>query len=261
MNAEILVVIPTIIDHGKKYRLLDQLAKEELVGTVLVVDNGNCFGVPGNKRTEWSKVEHVKPGCNLNWLHSNNYGAAIAIERKVPFVCFLNDDVKLSKPFFKQMLKTFRDHPEAGVVVPQYTGKFGDRAFSRATPQNFQPKESETQVNWVDGTCMLISREALQTVGFLDPHFRAPGWGSDVDYSHRMSESGLELYVSHRAMLWHHEHVGGCSAVAIYGNRYNWVSEGMRQAREDLTSKYGPNWRETLPLPSDAYRRPRRPPT
>jgi len=253
MSEEILVVIPTIIKHDKRSRLLNQLSRDELVNTVLVVDNGNCFEIPGKKQSEWAKVEHVRPGCNLNWLHSNNYGAAIALEREVPFVCFLNDDVRLSEPFFKQMLKTFQDNPLAGVVVPQYTGKFGDRALSRATPGNFQPRDSETQVDWVDGTCMLISRETVQTVGLLDPHFRAPGWGSDVDYSHRVRESGRELYVSHRAMLWHHNDHGGLSAVEIYGNRRKWVSKGMEQAKADLESKYGPKWRKMLPMPPHAY--------
>jgi len=253
MTAEILVVIPTIIDHDLRGRLLDQLGREELVSTVLVIDNGDCFKVPGKKRTEWAKVQHVRPGCNLNWLHSNNYGAAIALERDIPFVCFLNDDVRISNRFFKQMLKTFRDKPKAGIVVPQYTGKFGDRAFNKATPHNFQPSEGETQVNWTDGTCMLISRETLKTVGFLDPTFRAPGWGSDVDYSHRVSESGGELYVSHRAMLWHYDHVGGFSATEVYGDRQKWVSKGMEQAAEDLRAKYGPHWRDVLPLPPNAY--------
>lgn len=253
MNAEILVVIPTIIKNDLRSRLLNRLGLDELVSAVLVVDNGNCFEVPDDRRVEWAKVEHVKPGCNLNWLHSNNYGAAVALERDIPFVCFLNDDVRLSSTFFELMLKTFQNNPKAGVVVPQYTGKFGDRALSRATPHNFQPRDMETQVNWVDGTCMLISQETLKTVGFLDPAFRAPGWGSDVDYSHRVSESGRELYVSHRAMLWHYADMGGLSATEVYGDRQKWVSKGLEQAKTDLRTKYGPQWRDVLPLPRDAY--------
>jgi GT2 family glycosyltransferase len=50
---------------------------------------------------------------------------------------------------------------------------------------------------------MLISQEILKTVGFLDPAFRASGWGSDADYCHRVWMPGLELYVSYRAILWH----------------------------------------------------------
>ena len=91
-------------------------------------------------------------------------------------------------------------------------------------------------------------------MGFLDPAFRDPGWGSDVDYCHRASESGLELYVSHRAMLWHHTKHGSLSATAVYGGRPQWVAKGLQQAKEDLRAKYGPHWRDVLPLPRDAYK-------
>ena len=79
-------------------------------------------------------------------------------------------------------------------------------------------------VNWTDGTCILISRKTLKTVGFLDPSLRAPGWGSDVDYCYRAFKPGLELYVSRRAMLWHHADMGGRSATKVYGDRSQWIA-------------------------------------
>ena len=123
----------------------------------------------------------------------------------------------------------------------------------RITRRKLQSREAETKVDWVDGTCMLISNETLRAVGFLDPHFRAPGWGADVDYSHRVQTSGRELYVSHRAMLWHHQGRGGLSATQIYGDRFKWAANGLKQAKEDLRSKYGPDWRDVLPTPREAY--------
>ena len=253
MAPEILVVIPTIIDHTKKYYLLDRLWHEPHVDTVIVVYNGKCFGIPEKKRRQWSKVWHVQPGCNMNWLHSNNFGAAIALERNIPFVCFMNDDIHISKTFFAQLLKTFENHADAGIVVPRYNGGFGDKAHHKANRYNFEPEDVDTAVKWVDGTCMLISQKVLREVGLLDPVFRAPGWGADVDYSHRASEAGFGLYVSHRAMLWHHQGHGGLSATQIYGDRLTWVANGLKQAKEDLRTKYGPHWRDVLPLPRDAY--------
>jgi hypothetical protein len=97
---------------------------------------------------------------------------------------------------------------------------------------------------------MLISQEILKTVGFLNPAFRASGWGSDADYCHRVSESGGKLYVNHRAMLWHYGDIGGFSATEVYGDRQKWVSKGMEQAKTDLSAKYGPHWRDVLPLAS-----------
>ena len=81
---------------------------------------------------------------------------------------------------------------------------------------------------------MLISQEILKTVGFLDPAFRASGWGSDTDYCHRVWMPGLGLYVSHRAILWHHGNIGGLAATEAYGDRSKWIAKGLQQAKEDL---------------------------
>lgn len=251
--SEVLVVIPTVIDHLRKYRLLDQLWHEPLVKTVLLIDNGNCFGIPAKKRKVWSKVEHIRPGCNLNWLHSNNMGAAIALERKVPYVCFMNDDIRLSPSFFAGIMRAFDTGPDIGLVVPSYTGHFGQDANVQCHPKHWQSKEYDKDVRWTDGTCMVIPSLTLKNVGLLDPCFRHPGWGADADYCHRALQKGLRLLVTRRSMIWHHNDIGGCSASQIYGNVASWTSRGAQQAREDLEAKYGPDWRSILPLPPNAY--------
>lgn len=254
METSVLAVIPTVIEHNRRYRLFDQLWHEPLVSTVLLVDNGNCFGIPPKKHHQWSKMEHVRPGCNLNWLASNNLGAAIALERGFSHVCFMNDDIHLSRPnFFEGLMKTFQVYPDAGLVVPRYNGQFGDRAHCGQSERQWSPEDTETQVGWVDGTCMLLPTSTIRSVGFLDPGFRAPGWGADVDYSHRVTKAGLKLFVSHRAMVWHYRGHGGLSATQVYENRKKWVSKGLEQAQSDLEAKYGPEWRSILPIPADAY--------
>jgi GT2 family glycosyltransferase len=100
---------------------------------------------------------------------------------------------------------------------------------------------------------MLISRYTLMSVGLLDPTFRTPGWGADSDYSHRITQGGGQLYVSHRAMVWHHRAAGGLSAEQVYGGKREWLRKGLKQIREDMETKYGPDWRKIMPTPDDTY--------
>jgi len=108
----------------------------------------------------------------------------------------------------------------------------------------------------VDGTCMLLHTSTIKAVGFLDPTFRAPGWGADVDYSHRVTQAGLELYVSHRAMVWHPKEAGGTSAEQIYGGKREWLRKGLKQVKEDMETKYGFDWRDIMPMPRDQFDKP-----
>jgi len=256
---EILVTIPTILEHDKRYHLIEHLQQEPEVAAVLVVDNGRNFQLTPERQQAWSKLQVIRPVCNLNWLHSNNLGAVLALERQLEYVCFLNDDVRLSGDFFAGMLAAFQARPQAGIVVPRYNGFFGDQA-KRGRRRKFVPKNHQVEARWVDGTCMLIPTAVLHHVGLLDPCFRHPGWGADVDYSYRLVQAGYQLIVTHRSMLWHHESIGGLSASKIYGSQEAWTARGFQQAREDLETKYGPNWGEVLPLPKGAYqpRPPRR---
>ena len=253
--SEILVVIPTIVDHPRKHQLLDQLSKEWPVKKVLLIDNGNCFKlpVPAHKRAQLAKLQRIRPGCNFNWLHSCTLGAAMAMSQRFPYVCFMNDDVHLSWEFFDNILKTFQQNPDAAVVVPQYNGKFGPHAHNPLGSRRWRSKPVDIPVPYVDGTCMVISSKSLHTVGLLDPCFRHPGWGADVDYAHRVNQSGQKLYVTQRAMLWHQTSRGGTSAAQFYGDPNTWHARGCRQAREDLEAKYGPDWQKILSIPPNSY--------
>lgn len=54
--------------------------------------------------------------------------------------------------------------------------------------------------------------------------------------------------------MWHCGDIGGLAATEAYGDRPKWVAKGLQQAKEDLRAKYGPHWRDVLPLPRDAYK-------
>lgn len=246
---QVLVVIPTIVVHPHKYVLLDQLVRDPYVAQIVVVDNGNCFEIPENRKEDWAKVERIRPGCNLNWLASCNLGAALMQERKLPYVCFLNDDTSISNPFFEGLVETYRRQPEAALVVPRYNGYFGQTAQCNQTRENWKPEDKDLEVPYVDGTCLLLSQRSLTQVGFLDPLFRHPGWGADIDYSYRVAHSGLKIYVSFRSMLWHATREGGTSARILYGSVNKWMARGLAQAKADLELKYGPDWRDKMPIP------------
>ena len=61
-------------------------------------------------------------------------------------------------------------------------------------------------------------------------------------------KAGLELYVSHRAMVWHHKGSGGLSAEVVYGGRREWLRKGLKQVKEDVETKYGSRRRNVISL-------------
>lgn len=247
--SKLLVVIPTIFSHELRADLFQSLQAQSAVTSVLVVDNGNCFELA--EHLELTKFSEIEAGCNLNWLAANNIGAAIALHDKFDYVCFLNDDVRLSVGFFDGLIAAAETCSEAGLISPLYTGWFCKAARDELPEDQWQRQAVETEVNYIDGTCMFMPVSTIRRVGFLDPSFKPPHWGADIDYSHRVREAGLKVCITHRAKLWHFEDGGGCSALKRYGSRKAWQAAGMRQSRCDLNKKYGYRWRRLLEyLPS-----------
>lgn len=256
--SQVLVVIPTIFEHPHKYVLLDQLVRDPYVAQIVIVDNGNCFQILENRKETWAKVEIIRPGCNLNWLASCNLGITLMQERKLPYVCLLNDDTLISNPFFAGLLETYQ-RPDAALVVPRYNGYFGTTAYCDKTPENWRSSTGmrELEITCADGTCMLLSQQSITKIGFLDPVFRHPGWGADIDYCHRVLQAGLKIYVSLRSMLWHVDKGGGTSARILYGDVQEWLARGTSQVFADLEAKYGSDWATKLSLPPFARARSR----
>jgi hypothetical protein len=49
-------------------------------------------------------------------------------------------------------------------------------------------------------------------------------------------------------MVWHHKRSGCPSAEFVYAGRPEWLCKGLKQVKEDVETKYGPDWRKVIPV-------------
>lgn len=199
------------------------------------------------------------PRTNLNWLHSCNLGLFSACHPagKYSHVLLLNDDVDLCEGFLEKLVSSTdmtpdeRDSTFPSITAPLYNGFWGQK--QREVPWQNLVDRPPIPVNYVDGTCMLIDTELIGKIGVLDGSFGAPGWGADVDYCFRARQARAAIAVCPNAYLWHDKQIGGYSAEKIYGSSGEWHVRGVCQAKYDLEAKYGPEFRDVLGLPQEAY--------
>jgi len=125
----------------------------------------------------------------------------------------LNPDTIVHERFFEFALKYMNHHPDVGILGPKIletdgavqgsarafpnllTALFGRTSMlSRAFPNNPITRENiltgrsdgvtPMEVDWVSGACMLVRRQAIQDVGFLDARFFM--YWEDADWCRRM---------------------------------------------------------------------------
>jgi len=279
-ETKILAVIPTILPTERLLNTCYNLVNSSLWFDcdVQVIYNTET-SYEHNEPAIWSQEMEDRLNdlanvfyahINLNWLHSCNLGlfSSCYPAGEYSHVLLLNDDVELCEGFLEKLVLDADgnsrrpvkppdkvDPAVPSITAPLYNGFWGQK--QREVPWQNTEDRPLIPVNYVDGTCMLISTELIGKIGVLDGSFGAPGWGADVDYCFRARQAGAAIAVCPNAYLWHDKQIGGYSAEKIYGSSGEWHVRGVCQAKYDLEAKYGPEFRDMLGLPQEAYKETR----
>lgn len=212
---------------------------------VIVVDNlGTCVLPDG--------VQVIRPARNLGWLIATNVAMQRAFADPACDACvWLNNDLTLAPGFVDGMAAGIAHG--AWLTGPLYDGMNAhQRPAEPVELDAFQPVDAVRSVQWVEGTCLAVSREAYEHLGPMDARrFGARGWGGDIDYALRTAAAGGEIVITEAALL---HHIGGATAHEADHGEYH------RRARRELTfgmrGRWGDGWVQDLGLdvrpPDDA---------
>lgn len=212
MAKKCLVTIPAFGANELTHAVVpDILAESDLVD-LLIVDNGGHYEKIAD---EWV----IRPGENIGWAAASNLGFRTAFRRGYEYGVTLNNDTRLSPGFFDGLLDT-RLPDDVGIVGPTYNGWWAVQASEFDGPVGqYQPIDYFRPVPTIDGTAMMLSAEAWETVGGLDERtFGQFAWGADIDLCIRARRAGFGVYITERSFVHHLDKV---SASEAFGkNRY-----------------------------------------
>ncbi len=192
---------------------------------VIVADNASTDGSVAMVREHFPEVRLIENDENLGFARGTNQTLRVAAGRSL---LMLNPDTVLAPDGLATLVEVAESHPEAGIIAPRLVYPDGSlqyscRRFPTITAAIFRntflgrifPKarsaaryimadcdhETEHQVDWASGACLLIRREAYEQVGELDESFV---WGSeDVDYCLRMHRAGWTVLYSPATTVVH----------------------------------------------------------
>lgn len=167
------------------------------------------------------------------------------------YLLLLNGDILITKGSIQSMLEYIKDKPQVGMVGPKllnFNGSIQDSCFRFYKPMTIvyrrtflgklgfarkhldwftmrdydrnEPKE----VDWLMGSALMISREALEKVGYMDPAFFM--YMEDVDWCRRFWEKGFKVVYYPFAQMHHYHGKASAKGGVIYSlmfNRLTWV--------------------------------------
>lgn len=212
-SVQIAVLLTCFNRRDKTLSALRALTCQRGVGTefalsVFLVDDGSSDGTGDAVHAEYPEVTVIEGTGSLFW----NGGMRLAFEhasKTAPdYVLWLNDDTDLEDDAILRLLDTSRSlavEGESATLVmgatrDPSTGDFTYGGFNRRPgpvlrlqavgPEPDRPRPVATTA----GNCVLVSAEAMDRVGNLEPAFYH-AWG-DVDYGLRLRAAGGSAWLA-----------------------------------------------------------------
>ena len=147
------------------------------------------------------------------------------------YILIINADITVLKNTVSEMLKFMKKNPNVGIVAPQLMNfknniqiscfakpslgailarrtpfgktKWGKKILKSFTLADWDRKTTK-EVDWVQGSALMLRRRALQKVGLLDERFFM--YFEDIDWCRRFWEKGYKVVYLPTAKMKHFYH-------------------------------------------------------
>lgn len=226
----------------------------------IVVDNGSMDGTVEMLHQEFPEVICIENDSNLGFTRPMNQALKIATGR---YLLLLNPDTLILPDALDILVKFLEAHPEVGIcgpkvlnsdyslqkqcrrgestpwaVITYFTGLadlFPDSKLFGQYLMSYMDEDKTHPVAGVAGSCMLVRREVIDDIGYLDERFFA--YQEDADYCYRAHNAGWKVFYVPEAKIIHYGGLGG-SRVQPYRSIFEWHRSYFLYYRKNLAENY-----------------------
>lgn len=257
-----------IVTRSSREVIIDCLASvyEQTQGLsldVIVVDNDSRDGTVDAIREKFPAVKLILNNENLGFSRAVNQGLK-RLDAK--YYVLLNPDAMVRDRALPKLIQFMQENPQAGICVPKVMNSDGSLQLQcrrgEARPGevfayflglasrfpndtrftgyllNHIDNEKVNEVKAVSGSCMMIRREVVEQIGYLDEIYFA--YQEDTDYCFQARKAGWKVYFVPLAQVVHLGGRGG-SNVNPYFGVYHWHRSYFLYYRKNLAQDY-PFW-------------------
>ncbi|GGP70024.1 glycosyltransferase family 2 protein [Saccharothrix coeruleofusca] len=230
---------------------------------VVLADNGSTDGAPERAAASADNVVFLPTGGNLGYGAGANRGVA-ELGPEYGWVVVANPDLEWGEGSLDALLAATKRWPRGGAfgplirepngevypsarLQPSLGRGLGHAVFGKVWPGNPWTREyrqegaeiGERTAGWLSGSCLLLRREAFDSVNGFDPRYFM--YFEDVDLGDRIARAGwLNVYVPDAEVV----HIGGVSTAkssnrmlaAHHSSAYRYLADRHR----------GPQWAPLL---------------
>ncbi|MGO4699347.1 glycosyltransferase family 2 protein [Paenibacillus sp. 2TAB26] len=178
---------------------------------IIIIDNGSTDGTAAYLKSQAGRLRYKIFQENLGFSGGVNQGLMMA---KGTSILILNNDTIVTKNWLSNLLSCLNSNPSIGLVGPVTNYLSNDQKID-VSYKNMKEMQQFAQnynhinpVRWrktnaIMGFCLLLSREVLQRVGYMDEGY-VIGTCEDVDFYLRIQLLGLDLVIAEDTFIHHY---------------------------------------------------------
>lgn len=184
---------------------------------IIVVDNGSSDNTVETLTQDYPDVTLIRLPVNTGFAGGNNVGMKAAVEKGYDALFLLNIDTIIDEDFIHPCLKVLKEHPDIGVVGPVVLDASRDNVIQceggrvhaiqanfpyRKRGRRFARKDEIVDVGYVLGAAMMIRREVIERIGYLDEDY-FPAYVEEADFCYRAHLAGFRTVVYRGSAIRH----------------------------------------------------------
>jgi len=219
MSCDIIIPIWNELDFTKDC-INSILLNTKYPFRIIAIDNGS---EPDTKKyldsVRSERITVIRNEENLGFVKAVNQGLCAST---APYICILNNDTVPAPGWLENMVRFAEEHPDVGLINPQCSGH-GNKPIPEYASSLEVNRGRYMEMNQCQGFAMLLRKEVLDKVGYLDEAFGIGGF-DDTDYSMRVHKAGYKSVAIGDAYVYHRLHASFDKA----GNREEWVKRNRK---------------------------------
>jgi len=220
-SARVVIVVLNWNGRADTVECLDSLRSITYPSyEILVVDNGSADGSVEAFRDKYPGLEVIVNEKNFGYAEGNNIGIRRAIEKKADYIMLLNNDTVVDPSFLDELITAAEADPLVGFAGPMvyyydYAGRKDVINFAggkinllTGSSRHLGLKQVDKgqfgrvrEVDYVDGSCILVRADTLDKIGLLDPTFFT--YWEEADWCLRGRDAGYKLLYVPTSKIWH----------------------------------------------------------
>ncbi len=184
---------------------------------IIVVDNNSQpEEVEKLKSSIGNSAQLIILNENTGFAGGNNIGIAEAIRQYSDFILIINNDTIVEPDFLEFLVKKIETDDNVGIVAPRINyydqpnkiwtdgGKIKrirGSGFAYSDKLESEVEQTDKEVSFVSGCCLLIKKEVFLNVGLFDENYFL--YNEDTDFCLRTLKAGFRIYVIPQSKIYH----------------------------------------------------------